>query len=820
MGVGCHARSDVPPGSFSESTTSSEANLSAAPEAVAGSADSVAGVGLDGSPMAAALADSMAGASSTDADTLGAGAELIGTQSAAEDTLNYAAMHLAYDTTVDRLILHGQARMDYRSQHLEADSIWVDIDEGVLSAVGEPVLEDGRDRLIGESMVLDLDGERGRVSDGITALEDGIYRGDEMRRVGASYLDVDAGHFSTCRLDHPHYGFTSRRMRIEQDEKVVARPVFFEVADVPILALPYFVFSLRRGRHSGILAPSLESDSDSGRFFRDVGYYWAPNDHADLLAKTDLHRTGRVRAEVVGRYSDRYRMPASSFRLVQDHDPPSKRETTDVRVAHQQVLKGGTRIRFDSDARRRSTSTSLDQTWNGTLRADHTFDDVGAVSATVRSSRNFQTGRIVEELPTVSFRSQWVPFFPEGETTDDLWDSPEDSLSAFEGPAWYRAIGADYSMTVSNDRHINNGSAASHQAVDTRVNFSARSLRLFDALVISPRVTLQESWFSLQRDYSTDPAVGTLRNGWSARHTWTAMTAVSTALKGRYYPKLWRLRSMLHTVEPRLTFSYTPDFSGYRSGSLNRDVFAGLGTTGTPAERRSIAYALSNRLQLKWEDDEQGERRIDVLSVQASGSWDETRDTQYDMEGSQHFSDVNLSVRLRPDRDYGASFSMPYDPYLQERGTMTASFDYSTREEESSRGLESTQESESKSTVALSQREMLYLDDPYANPRSSPWNFSLRGTWSIPTELESRLRVNANLGWSPTDRWRVDYRTAYDVTERERESQFLTVRRDLHCWEGTFTWSESSGVWRYHVLFRVKALPDIKVEDREAGYTG
>src|SRR5262249_43340015 len=72
-------------------------------------------------------------------------------------------------------------------------------------------------------------------------------------------------------------------------DKLVAKPVVFYLRNVPILALPFYVFPIKPGRHSGFLFPATQFgfNNRAGQFIRNAGYYWAPNEYFDLTRSGD-----------------------------------------------------------------------------------------------------------------------------------------------------------------------------------------------------------------------------------------------------------------------------------------------------------------------------------------------------------------------------------------------------------------------------------------------------------------------------------------------------------------------------------------------------
>ena len=64
------------------------------------------------------------------------------------------------------------------------------------------------------------------------------------------------------------------------------------------------------------------------------------------------------------------------------------------------------------------------------------------------------------------------------------------------------------------------------------------------------------------------------------------------------------------------------------------------------------------------------------------------------------------------------------------------------------------------------------------------------------------------------------YDTRYSIEDKTVASQSLNILRDMHCWQGEFTWIPSGPIAGYYVKIYIKSLPDIKVEKSEGGISG
>ena len=122
-------------------------------------------------------------------------------------------------------------------------------------ANGDPELVDRGEKVAGHLMTYDLESRVGNIYKAETAYEKGLYRGERIRKANEKELDVMNGAYSTCDLADPHYHFAAHWMKIYLKDKLVAKPVVFYVGHVPLLALPFWIFPIKPGRHSRFLFP-------------------------------------------------------------------------------------------------------------------------------------------------------------------------------------------------------------------------------------------------------------------------------------------------------------------------------------------------------------------------------------------------------------------------------------------------------------------------------------------------------------------------------------------------------------------------------------
>lgn len=78
-----------------------------------------------------------------------------------------------------------------------------------------------------------------------------------------------------------------------------------------------------------------------------------------------------------------------------------------------------------------------------------------------------------------------------------------------------------------------------------------------------------------------------------------------------------------------------------------------------------------------------------------------------------------------------------------------------------------------------------------------------------------------SLSFSLTQNWKLTITASYDIFQKQIEAPYITIYRDLHCWEMNFNWIPLGAYRGFRVELRVKApqLQDLKVT-KETNYRG
>ncbi len=189
--------------------------------------------------------------------------------------VKYSADRLYYDINNKLIYMGGNALIDDGNVAIVADSIEIFLDNEIIKAVGNFIMKTGKDNIDGDEMLYSFKTKQGIIKNSKGKLEKGILYANEIRKVGEDvFVGID-GKFTTCDHDPPHYYFYSKYLKLYTDNVMFAAPVVLFIGKMPIAAIPYWIFPMRKERHSGFLTPKIGINSIYGKYVRNIGYFYA-----------------------------------------------------------------------------------------------------------------------------------------------------------------------------------------------------------------------------------------------------------------------------------------------------------------------------------------------------------------------------------------------------------------------------------------------------------------------------------------------------------------------------------------------------------------
>ncbi len=747
---------------------------------------------------------------------------------------------------------------------------------------GYPQFIQSGDEIVGSHMTYNLKTKRGYIIEGDTDYGEGYYRGDRIKRTSDDVLNVGEGYFTTCDLDTPHYRFYSKRMKLVVKDKVIAKPVVLYFGKVPVGAVPFAIFSSKSGRQSGLLIPSYGETAQQGRFFQDLGYYFAPSDYWDARATLDFYERKGILLDGGMQYKKRYSLNGSlrgAYTRFHEYGGSSRR--WDLIFKHNQVVTPtanamvDAQFTSDNNFYRDYSSNPLDRL-ERTLRSNATYRQSfpsfnGSMSLNLNHEKDLDANTSTTTLPRANFRLGQRSIFPQAEGQDDL--------------LWYNKIyysaSSDYTNKRSRQKASGGGFLTREQNVLKNRYSLSTAQTLFLYFNLTPSLSVSQEVTDERKDYrydqEADSIITTPEDGVFVRHTFSMGAGLGTKLYGTFPGWSKKVVAFRHVMTPSISFSYQPDFSeefwGYyqyledNSGGIHKlDRFSGQYLLGGTPSRRSatMGISLANLFQMKRLKGEEAEK-LDLFTLNFGTGYNFTADSLNWSNLSTTFrADPIRGTMVGPVRSMSIDLSTTHSPYATtrtgslldrfyfERGNLergkilrltnlnlSAGFSFAPptkkkKEEKPEEEFIEMEEDTLSGDVDLPdvpdiQGSNRLGRDMDFKPAEIPWdlrsNFRYSWTRNNPfIEATKTLWLENSLNVRLTTNWSVSYTNRVDLVQGNIVTSGFTFYRDMHCWEGRFIWNISGVGQGFFLKISVKSpgLRDLKVEKRrgQGGFLG
>lgn len=783
-----------------------------------------------------------------------------------EGPIKYTADVVSMSRIENKIFLEGNAKVVYLNITLEAEKIMIDQNdhilyaEGVVDSVdtlgnpiyrGTPVFQEKGDEPIkGSTLSYNFHTKRGKIIYGKTKMPPGYYKGEYIHKISNKTLLIEDGYFTSCEyIDEPHFYFRSDKMRVEVGEKVVAKPVYLYIADVPIAVIPFGVFPNKKGRHSGILIPTYGESAYGGRFLKNMGYYWAPNDYLDATLTTDFYDklgfTYKASLDYVVRYILNGRI--SGFYFPKDPNRSEIRNRWAVQFNHTHQIDPTLRIAasgkfqsdgelakdYASDYNRRvdqvlSSNLTLSKRWTGTKNS---------LQFSLSRTENLQAKSVSWTVPSLRFSRSQTSIY-----------------ETFSGQSvrgkknWYQQINFSY-----NGRLINKGSKANETAdtderkgIEHNLTFNSPQ-KILRYLNISPSINYKEIWVDELTEAIFDPDSNRIVEQnrvkqFAVRRTYNGSISMNTTMFGMFEPNIGSLKFIRHKIDPRVSFSFSPDFSDpgygyftYFQDSTGKEIlhdkfkYSAFGGTPSRSESQSMNMSLSNLFQAKLVNEDK-ETKVDLFRLNFSTRYNFLADSLNWSTLSSNFSatplkGVNLRISsshsfYKPKTDgSGNRNEFTFPRLLNLNANLGFSIDQNTfvskGKDEDEEAIEEEIETEDEGLGSEFQYVEETSDEFAAKRINIPWrlNFSVNYTQnrSNAYQKNEKLNIKATANISVTKNWRINWTSTYDAIEKELVYQSISIYRDLHCWEMSFNWQPSIDYYSFRINVKASILQDLKL---------
>ena len=776
-----------------------------------------------------------------------------------KDTMDAPVSYNASDSGVMDLktkvfYLFGKAKTVYKSSQLEAANIVYDQQSQNIKAYGSkdtsgnplsnPKFTEADIVSYNDSIYFNMKTGKGLTKN--TNFQQGeiFINANSMKKVNKEEAFAWRARFTTCNLDEPHFAFRTNKMKIVTDKIGVSGPTFPEFEGVPFpIGIPFGIFPLTKGRHSGMMAPAFSSSEDFGLGFEGLGYYKVINEHVDATLRGNIYSYGGWNVNLNSKYILRYKY-LGNFNLSLQNTRALNRNTSIaeeftggrtymINWSHSMDAKArpGTtfsaNVNFGSTKYNRnllnnpyqnfqnqiSSSISYNKSWNNKYN----------LSVNLNHSQNNNLGLVNLQLPNINFNALTI--------------YPFQSKDQIGSGKWYEKIGIGYNGSFQNQLSFYDSAFNMQKLLDTLqwgathtipINVSLPSL---GPITITPAVSFEEKWFGQEIIKSWNPLkrkVDTLINrGFYRAPKVSFGVGTASRIFGTYKFKNSNIKAIRHEIRPSVSMNYTPDLASSYHYTTQIDTtgrryrfskFDGgaMGSAYSEGAFGGMGFGIDNLLEMKVKDksDTSAEAFKKVKLIDGFGFT-----SSYNLlADSFALGNFNFYARTTLFDKLNISSTFSLDPYATDNkgyrvnrydidfnklkfGHITnggLSFSTSFKSKEKKEGAAANKEKtipiDPFMTPDEQQRQLQYVK---ANPSEFtdfdiPWTLTVSYSFQFTRMMkpdysgfktQTFSTLNFNGDFSLTPKWKIGGTGYIDVAKANIQQLSMFITREMHCWQ-------------------------------------
>jgi len=596
-----------------------------------------------------------------------------------DEEVTIKADSMSYDQKLDALTASGNVVIRRGAVELKADEVRLNQQTEEAEAIGNVTLSDPDGIMFADRMQVNLETETGELYKATLHARKQKYTlsGDIIRKGEGQTYHIENGTFTTCECEsgQPTWSVGAETLDVALGGYGKFEGAHFNILGVPVLRVPEIALPVSRERQSGLLVPRVGFSNRRGlQILQPV--YWAINKSEDATIGIDIESSARV--GLVGEYryaasrnfegtisasyfNEAIRGSASGTATSEESNPNVPENRWDVLASHTQRLG------------------SVEGYADVLLVGDDLFlREINTFAFDYDEDVDLRTRPFTESR--VGFIQRWNRMALQGEGVyyQDL--VADDDLVLQRVPE-VRLFGQKYlGAGVMGRLNASTTDFLRREGIDgARIDLEpglVMRLPLGRSFSGSLYATLRETLYQLSenemsggfRGDNEDPNAEIVKLPRSqTRATFELGGEVSTAV-GRVFdfPHLG-FDKIKHVIQPRLEYLFIPNVA-----QDDVMVFDGLDRI----EQRSLfTYGFSTRLLARKAQHKSGSRgqvlELTRLSLSQSYDVERTLPSSTSTNGANHFSDVDVNLRVNPDRDMSVRFVSSFDP-------VTASFSTAT----------------------------------------------------------------------------------------------------------------------------------------------
>ncbi len=772
-----------------------------------------------------------------------------------KDSLDAPVTYHADDSMImdipeKKIILYGkETKVSYQDNKLVSPRIEFDQRTNLVKAylikdsngnvINFPRFSQGDFKTQSDSIWYNMKTGKGLTKGTYTQQDEMFVYGVRIKKVDANTFYAYKGRFTTCNLDTPHFAFVSKKIKFINKKMAITGPVHPEFEEVPVpVVLPFGIYPLSQGRHSGIIAPTFSANEQLGLALEGLGYYKVLSDRWDVVLRGTLYSYGGWTANLSPRYYKRYKYQgnlALDIQHLRDLDKSGSR-SFNIRWAHSSDMKARPGVSFNASVNAGSSGfnssvpNSPQRNFQNILSSSITYSKIWKdkpfnlnISANHNQNTNLKQFNI--NLPGITFNVNTLYPFRRKEVIGEY--------------KWYENLGIALNTDVRALSTFYDTSGSFFKEFTKNYQWGAShvvplslSLPQVGNFQLSPGVSYTEKWYQEKFIRSWDPVNRkldtTISKGFYTARQMSFSMSVATRIFGLFtFGKRSPVKAIRHEIRPQVSASYSPDMNRRFWYRTQVDTFGtvlpfsvyerGIFGAFSAGKFGGLNFLLDNNLQMKVrnrKDTSAGAVKkvtlLDGFSIATSYNF---------LKDSFKLEPFVINVRTNLFDKISISANALVVPYLtNSRGEFIDKLVWSKKVSlgKMTSGSISVQsqfrggdknEKLPNTTPVLNQvnpitgmpldeyqQEAAYIrNNPgeFAN-FNIPWSISFSYSLSyarVPNGLNTGYTssVSQNVTWAGTlnltPKWQIGINGSYNITLKELGLISMYLTREMHCWQ-------------------------------------
>lgn len=559
-----------------------------------------------------------------------------------KDTLDAPINYVADDSAVllvkeKKFLLYGNTKTTYKDVVLTAPRVVMNQQTNIVTAYNSTdslgtvltraKFQQGTEGFQSDTIEYDFKTQKGLTKNTYTKQDEFFVQSKLIKKINATTTFAKRVIMTTCNYDEPHFAFVSNKGKFVSNKVAITGPIHPEFEGVPIpIYLPFGVFPLNPGRHSGLLPPQFTVNQQFGLGLEGLGYYQVLNDYFDVTLRGNIYSYGGWSASITPTYRKRYKYNGAFNLTIQRNkfnfkgDPDySLVKTFNISWNHSVDQRARPGTFFSASVNAGSTRYNQYVTNNPVRNVQNT--QASSITYTKQWTGKPFNLTVSANQSQNSYNNLMNIILPDaGFTVTTIY--PFQRKEMIGTPKWYEKLGVGYAGTMRNQLSFYDTAKNTFKRLLDTLQWGAQhrfpislSLPPLGKFLVSPTISYEETWLThrLSRRWNDNlKKVDTVINqkGFFTDRQLSFGLGFNTTVYGTYLFKKSRLIAIRHVIRPTIGFNYKPNLSKRNYDVIQIDSlgrrqvlpqFAGNLFQGySYGKYGGLSFGVDNNLEMKW----------------------------------------------------------------------------------------------------------------------------------------------------------------------------------------------------------------------------